>query len=255
MDTSRKSAFTLIELLVVIAIIAILVSILMPSLSKSKDIAREISCRQNQRNIYLVLRLYGNDYDNQLPNASGIMERQWQGWDWRTDVPSVSTAHDVTFLPHKLMSYMPHMGNSGWYCPGWPDDMPYQSNIFVNGTPTNPWAGAVPGTQQNFGMGYLYTAGMGIHWGDRDNGHNTCYEAVKKVNFDRAVKPSRAKVMSCLLPQQVNTPNLGDVGPHHKGTIWDILWLDGSITTTKGFWGYPQSFEMYCNYWGDNGAW
>ena len=254
MRTARKSAFTLIELLVVVAIIAILVSILMPSLSKSKDLAREISCRQNSRSIYMVLRLYGNDHDSQLPNAIGITERQYQGWNWRTNIPSVSTAHDVTFMPHKLTSYM-DLYSPGWFCPGWPLDEPYQSNIKVSGTPTKPSAGAVPGTPRNFGTGYQYTAGMGIHWGHPNNVHTTCYEAIRKVNFDRAAKPARAKVMSCLLPQQVNTPNFGEIGPHHKGTIWEILWLDGSITTCKGVFAKPQSLELYCNYGGDNGAW
>jgi len=64
---TRKKAFTLIELLVVISIIALLVSILMPALSKARFQAKSIVCKSNLHQWGLAINLYANDYDGKVP--------------------------------------------------------------------------------------------------------------------------------------------------------------------------------------------
>lgn len=59
----KLSAFTLIELLVVIAIIALLVSILLPSLNTARDLAKDAVCKTNMRQIGLLAYLYMQDND------------------------------------------------------------------------------------------------------------------------------------------------------------------------------------------------
>ena len=56
--------FTLIELLTVIAVIAILVSLLLPALSKARDKAHHISCTSNLKQQFLAFMQYGNDFDD-----------------------------------------------------------------------------------------------------------------------------------------------------------------------------------------------
>lgn len=63
----NKSTFTLIELLVVIAIIAILVSMLLPAISKAKDKAKGINCTSNLKQIATVMISYANDSNGFIP--------------------------------------------------------------------------------------------------------------------------------------------------------------------------------------------
>jgi prepilin-type N-terminal cleavage/methylation domain-containing protein/prepilin-type processing-associated H-X9-DG protein len=59
----KKKAFTLVELLVVIAIIALLMGVLLPSLTKAREQARQVKCRHNLRNLVVGALLWSEDHD------------------------------------------------------------------------------------------------------------------------------------------------------------------------------------------------
>lgn len=62
-----KSGFTLIELLVVVAIIALLISILLPSLNRAREQARMVVCGSNLRQVGVGMSYYNDEYDGIFP--------------------------------------------------------------------------------------------------------------------------------------------------------------------------------------------
>jgi prepilin-type N-terminal cleavage/methylation domain-containing protein len=67
----KRRNFTLIELLVVITIIAILITLLLPVLQKSKESGRRSVCAGNQRQISIGIFTYLSDYNYLPPYNSG----------------------------------------------------------------------------------------------------------------------------------------------------------------------------------------
>jgi prepilin-type N-terminal cleavage/methylation domain-containing protein/prepilin-type processing-associated H-X9-DG protein len=67
----EDAAFTLLELLVVIAVIAILAALLLPTLSKAKERARQAQCASNLRQIVLSVVLYVDDHEDTFPGQPG----------------------------------------------------------------------------------------------------------------------------------------------------------------------------------------
>jgi prepilin-type N-terminal cleavage/methylation domain-containing protein len=65
----QSKGFTLVELLVVIGIIALLISILLPSLSKAREAANKVKCGSNLKQIGQGLLLYANENNGNYPRT------------------------------------------------------------------------------------------------------------------------------------------------------------------------------------------
>ncbi len=81
----RRPAFTLIELLVVISILAVIISLLLPSLGQAREAARAAICKSRIRTMHLAIESYRLDNKEWYPVSSLTVDTYWQG--------------DFTFMP------------------------------------------------------------------------------------------------------------------------------------------------------------
>lgn len=98
-------SFTLIELLTVIAVIAILASLLLPSVIKTKERARGIICASQLKQIGHAALCYSDDYDSWLTPSTSA-----DGSDWAACILN-------TYLNQTENRYLPKAKRTVWICP------------------------------------------------------------------------------------------------------------------------------------------
>ncbi len=99
-------AFTLIELLVVVSIVTVLMSLLLPSLGRARESAKQVICRNNLRGIWTGVLQYAFNNRDRVPFAEDINLTD-------PNADPFDKEHKST-MGHALLTYVP---SGSWKCP------------------------------------------------------------------------------------------------------------------------------------------
>ena len=102
----RHSAFTLVELLVVISVIALLLSVLMPTLRKARRQGMAMVCMAHLKQLTLASLMYTDEYDGRLPPLYVAWDGINSGVSWlRYIVPYAKMDENLSTGDHDVFLY------------------------------------------------------------------------------------------------------------------------------------------------------
>lgn len=252
-------AFTLIDVMVSMTVIAILISILLPSLNGARETARRVVCQSNVRQIGLGVVMYADDHKGRLPSSQFLSDSRYGGRE-------IAAPQNMLTLRVAESEQWNNAGSSGWdgmgllyhreylaapkifYCPSHRGNYTYSQMVQVWGEPgveivgnyhfrgVGPTRAAMPGSQAPL-TSDLYRI---------DPGHSSLiadgmreisdYNHQNGVNFFRADLTvhwyaDHARALGRLLPADKDAANPMDMA-NAVNAAWNLF--DASLTNPEG---------------------
>ncbi len=254
----KNKGFTLIELLVVIAIIALLMSIVLPALSKVKETAKRVICGTHIRSVATGLHAYANSYDDLLPEPyTAIVGGIKMALPWRSVIAfDLIEAGDTVDDPSPTQLGV--LYRSGYidepevfYCPSQPRNSDYPFPYYYD----------------------FYTGDGGVEWGSQlFESHPGHWATRTSYNYwilgADEVRPTKDVDTKVRLAKLSNEPILFDncqeweVLPHKKNSTTEtprgisVSFSDGHVSFSKSEYLFsddvwPKDFSAPMNGPGD----
>jgi prepilin-type N-terminal cleavage/methylation domain-containing protein len=228
----KLSGFTLVELLVVIGIIALLISMLLPTLNKAREAANRAACLSNLRQVHTYMVMYAQLHKDEVPLGQSGDQYQFNFALWRkADAASPGRYQMLGLL---IENGMVKGGNRKvFFCPS---DV---SELHRYDTTTNPIDPPQPEKVETIRAGYgwrpMNERGVGLRWSRF--GPAPSYIVDPGGNPMRAPKLTKMKNQA-LLSDLFSSPQRVD-GRHVKGV--QVLyghggakWVDRRVTGPGG---------------------
>lgn len=143
-----RRGFTLVELLVVIGIIAVLISLLLPSLGKARAQAQRTACLSNLRQVHQAFVFYALDHHDQVPLGYRSAKQY-------NSMLFSATAGKFVLFGHLFQARLLSDGRA-FYCPS------ENNPSFMHDTAQNPWPALDATPTTNIQLGYSLRPEMKI---------------------------------------------------------------------------------------------
>jgi prepilin-type processing-associated H-X9-DG protein/prepilin-type N-terminal cleavage/methylation domain-containing protein len=198
----RLGGFTLVEILVVIGVMAVLASLLIPSLGLARSMAYDVECRNNLRQWGMALQMYMKNHDGYIPRrgqGERVLTRLERDADWFNCLPPY-----VGEPPYRELVEQERQPEAG------------HESIFICPSATDP------------GVGYFFPYAMNRHLSPwfRPEPHNI-------LEIDR---PTRVVFMSDAPGPYSSTEPWAQpfsVPARHRGSA-NLVFLDGHVKSFSG---------------------